>query len=192
MKKAKEQQSEKPSTVKQLATAMAALGKYTGDNSDAEHAAEAERLGGIDAYRLRLVNALLGIVEAEAILADSAGVLAHDVLNTHWQALMAAGVEDDPDKLLRFLRWRTLRVEGPLRKIAQNPEVGPLPLAAAHAVHGLQLLLEVCASGQNLVNASPDNITADLKAARTALADAAANIDIMLKLIAQVEGIFSR
>jgi hypothetical protein len=46
MKKARELQSEKPSTVKQLATAMAALGKYTGENTDAEHAAEAKRLGG--------------------------------------------------------------------------------------------------------------------------------------------------
>jgi hypothetical protein len=125
-------------------------------------------------------------VETEALLSESAGVSANDLLAAHWQALTSAGVKDGPDKLLRFLRWRVLRVEGPLRTIAQNPEVGPLPLAAAHAANGLQLLLEVCAAGQNPLNTPSDRVTADLKAARTAFITAVENMDIMLKLIAQV------
>ncbi len=192
MKKATDRQSNTPSTVQQLAAAMAALGAYTGENSDAEHAAEAKRLGGADAYRMRLANALLGIAEGEAMLADSMGVPAEQLGAAHRQALISAGAEDDPGKLLRFLRWRTLRVEGPLREIAQNAEAGPIPLAAAHAAEGLQRLLEVCAAGQNLEKASPEHMTADLKAAREALTDAVANVDIMLGIIAQAEDLFSR
>lgn len=59
MKKINHRQ-DRPSSVKQLATAMTALGKYTGDHSDAEHATEAKRLGGMNAYRMLLANALLG------------------------------------------------------------------------------------------------------------------------------------
>lgn len=187
MKKTKGRDEDPPSTVKQLAAAMMALGKYSGENSDAEHAAEAKRLGGMDAYRMRLANALLGIVEIDAMFADGAGVSAEQMGAAHRQALISAGAEDDPGKLLQFLRWRTLRVGGPLREIAQNEEVGPLPLAAAHAAEGLQLILGVCAAGQNLLAADPAALTADLKAAREALTNGVANIDIMLQLLAQVE-----
>ena len=34
-----------PATILQLAAAMAALGAYSGENTEAEHAKEAERLG---------------------------------------------------------------------------------------------------------------------------------------------------
>ncbi|MBV8993153.1 MAG: hypothetical protein JO287_05505 [Pseudonocardiales bacterium] len=39
--------------------------------SSSEHAAEAARLGGVEAYRVRLVNALLGAVQTQAMLADA-------------------------------------------------------------------------------------------------------------------------
>jgi hypothetical protein len=48
---------------------MAALRAYTGENSDAEHAADAKHLGGADAYRMRLANALLDTMEGEAMFA---------------------------------------------------------------------------------------------------------------------------
>jgi hypothetical protein len=117
MKKTTHQQEEKPSTVRQLAAAMAALGQYTGENTDAEHKAEAARLGGMKAYQMRLANALLGIAEVDAMRADSSSVSAEHINVAHRQALISAGVEDDPGKLLNFLRWRTLRVEGPLETI---------------------------------------------------------------------------
>ena len=191
MKKIKDRLDDTPSTVKQLAAAMTALGQYTGENTDAEHTAEAARLGGENVYRMRLVNALLGIVEGDALLADSSGVSVEQMKAAYRQALISAGVEGHPGKLLRFLRWRTLRVEEPLREMAQNEEVGPLPLAAAHAAEGLQLLLGICAAGQDLETASPLEMTADLKAAREALANAIANLDIMLKLLAQAKDLFS-
>ena len=190
MKTIKGQRDDKPSTVKQLAAAMTALGKYTGKNSDVEHTAEAQRLGGMDAYQMLLANALLGLAETDAMFADSAGVSAKQMQAAHQQALISAGTEGNPGKLLQFLRWRTLRVAGPLREIAQHTDVGPLPLASAHAAEGLQLLLGVCAAGQNLATASPGDTTADLKAAREALTNAIAHIDIMQNMLAQVEDLF--
>lgn len=182
-----------PSTVQQLAAAMAALGKYAGENSDTEHSIEAEHLGGMQAYRMSLANALLGIVEIDAMLADGSGVSGEQMDAAHRQALVSAGVEDDPGKLLHFLQWRTLRVAGPLRVIAQNREVGPLPLAAAHAAEGLQRLLGVCADGQNQGYVSPETpgrMKADLKAARESLTNARENLDVMLNILKQAEDLF--
>ena len=187
MKKIKDQREDNPSTVKQLVAAMIALGKYTGENSDAEHTAEAKRVGGMDAYRMLLANALLGMVETDAMFADGSGASNELMQAAHQQALKSAGAEGDPGKLLPFLRWRTLRVASPLREIAQNRDVGPLPLASAHAAEGLQLLLGVCAAGQNLMAADPAAMTADLKAAREALTNAVANIDIMVQLLERFE-----
>jgi hypothetical protein len=173
-----------PATVEQLAAAMAALGLYTGHNTPEEHAEEAERLGGRDVYRLRLANALLGGVQIEALLGETRGVTDEQRAAAHREQLLIAGVVEDPAKLLEFLRWQTLRVAGPLREIAQNDQVGPIPLAAAHTAEGLQRLLGVCAAGQNLttIDALPD----ELDAAREALTTAITNIDILRNLVATV------
>lgn len=179
------QRKDTPSTITQLASAMAALGMYGGENSEAEHKAEAKRLGGEDAYRRLLVNALLGTVETEALLADSEGAPDEHVRSAHRQARISAGVEDDPKKLLELLRWQTLRIEGPLREIVQNEGIGPIPLAAAHTAEGLQLLLGICAQGQDLEHASPDRLTSDLKGARESLTTAIKNIDVLLSLITE-------
>lgn len=178
---------EAPASITQLAAAMLALGRYGGANSAAEHAAEAKRLGSADYYRLLLVNTLLGLVEVEAMLSDGAEASAEHLRAAHRQASVSAGVEDDPTRLLGFLRWRTLRVAGPLREIAQNEDVGPIPLAAAHAAEGLQRLLGICMEGQNPATASPIQMKTDLIAARKALDDAVTNLNMMLDLIAKVE-----
>jgi hypothetical protein len=68
------------SSVTQVAAAMAALGLYGGANTPTERAAEARRLGGDAAYRLRLVDALLGAAQAEALVAESLPVSADDRL----------------------------------------------------------------------------------------------------------------
>lgn len=192
MQKIKNRKKDTSSTVTQLAAAMAALGMYTGKNSEAEHAVEAKRLGSVDYYRMLLVNALLGMVETEAMLADSGRVSHEQMRSAHRQARVYAGAEENTSKLLGFLRWQTLRVEGPLREIAQDAATGPLPLAAAHAAEGLQLLLGVCMQGQDLEHASPTTMTTELIAAREALTNAVANIDSMLQLVAEVEDLFPR
>ena len=180
---------EKPSTVIQLAKAMQALGLYSGKNTKAEHQAEAARLGGEKYYHMRLVNALLGAVETEAMHADSSGVTVEQMGAAHEQALQTAGAKDTPTKLLGFLRWRTLRVNGPLRQMAQNHEAGPIPVAAAHAADALQRMLSVSASGQNLAQFDPRQMTDDLQAARESLEYSLANLDIMLDLIDQIENL---
>ena len=188
MKKSKGKKEE-PSTVIQLAAAMQALGLYNGQNTEEEHQAEAARIGGKAYHRMLLVNALLGGVETEALHADSSGVKFDQMQAAHQQALKTAGAEDTLEKLMNFLRWRTLRVAGPLRQIAQNEEAGPVPLAAAHAAEALQLLLSACASGQNIAQANPFQMAADLKSARESLTNSLANLDIMLGLIEQVENL---
>jgi hypothetical protein len=187
MKKNDRPQKEKPATVAQIVAAMKALDMYDGENTEAEHRVEAARLGGETYYHMMLVNALLGGVEANALMADASGVTADQMDAAHRQALVTAGMEDDPKKLMSFLRWRTLRVGGQLRKIAQNREVGPLPLSAAHAAEALQLILTVCASGQNLTQADPVQMLADLRAARESLSYSLANLDLMLGLVEQVK-----
>lgn len=173
-----------PVTIEQLAAAMAALDLYTGRNTSAEHAEEAERLGGRNVYRLRLANALLGGVQIEALLGDTRGITDEQRAAAHREQLLTAGVAEDPAKLLEFLRWQTLRVEGPLREIARNDQVGPIPLAAAHTAEGLQRLLGVCAAGQDLTNI--DALPGELDAAREALTTAITNIDILRNLVAAV------
>jgi hypothetical protein len=192
MQKITNRRKDTPSTVTQLASAMAALGMYAGENSETEHRAEAKRLGSAAYYRLLLVNALLGMVETEAMLADSESASPEQVASAHRQARVSAGIEEDSSKLLGFLRWQTLRVEGPLREIAQDVGTGPVPLAAAHAAEGLQLLLGVCMQGQDLQSASPSAMKAALVSAQEALNNAVTNIDIMLQLVAQAEDLFSR
>lgn len=174
-----------PSTISQLVAAMQALGQYEGENSEAEHAAEIKRLGSVDAYRALLANALLGMVEVDAMLCDGLGLSAERLRAAYAQANAAAG--DDPARLLGLLRWRTLRIGAPLREIAQDEGAGPIPLASAHAAEGLQRLLGVCAEGQNLASADPTRMQANLEAAREALTNATANIDILFDLIAAAE-----
>ncbi|MER5624286.1 DUF6245 family protein [Streptosporangium sp. NPDC002544] len=119
----------------------------SGTRSEA-HASEAARLGGPEPYRMQLANALLGAVQVEAMLAESAVTGTEDLAAAHREQLVTAGVADDPDKLVGFLRWQALRVAGPLRLVAQDPATGPIPLAAAHAAEGLQKLLGVVGAGQ--------------------------------------------
>ena len=193
--KIKDRKKETPSTITQLAAAMKALGAYAGENTEAEHEKEAKRLGSSkEYYRMRMANALLGIVETEAMLSESASGSTEQMLHAHQQALESAGAMDTKEKLLEFLRWRTLRIEGPLKQIAQDTETGPIPVAAAHAAHGLQQLLGISADGQHIDpdTISPTVIKANLNKARESLTYAIANLDIMLDLITKAEELFSQ
>jgi Family of unknown function (DUF6245) len=171
-----------PSSVTQLAAALTTLGLYRGANTLAEHADEARRLGGDEAYRVRLANALLGASQTEALLADAIPISLEARVAAYEQQFVTAGVADDPAKKIAFLRWQTLRVSGPLRDLAQNVGTGPIPLAAAHAADGLQQLLGVIGESQNPTLDDAERlagpVTAELQAAREALANAISNVDI--------------
>ncbi len=169
---------------------MVALGAYDGENTAAEHAKEAKRLGGGRRYyRMRLVNALLGIVETEAMHSETASGSAEQMFHAHQQALESAGAMRTKETLLGFLRWRTLRVAGPLRQIAQDQTTGPVPFAAAHAAEGLQQLLQIAVDGQNIDSdtLSPEVIKENLRNAKDSLNNAITNLDIMLDLIAKAQ-----
>ena len=141
---------ETPATAEQLSAALAALGMYSGANTPAEHAEEAARLGGPQAYRLRLANALLGAAQTEAVLADTAATDLDDLTRrAAWeQQLVTAGAGEDEVKRIGLIQWQVLRAATPLREIAQRQATGPIPLAAAHAADGLQALLGVIAASQ--------------------------------------------
>jgi hypothetical protein len=121
---------EAPATVEQVAAAMAALGLYSGENTPAEHAEEAARLGGADAYWVRMVNALLGVVQAEVVKAEGTAELDDDARHVAWEEqLKAAGAGlEDPARRVEFIRWQVLRAGTPLRLMAQNQGAGPVPL----------------------------------------------------------------
>jgi hypothetical protein len=173
--------------VTQLAAATAALGLYGGANTPAEHADEARRLGGENAYRVRLANALLSAAQPEALLADALPISPDARLAAYEQQLKTAGAAEDPAKRIAFLRWQTLRVSGPLREIAQHVQTGPIPLAAAWAADGLQQLLDVIPAGQHVTPNDVDRlagpVTDELRAARQALVNAIGNVDILLNLL---------
>lgn len=58
---------------------------------------------------MRLVNALLGAVQTEAILAETIEVDGERRAAAYHQQLVTAGVEGDPNKLREFLRRQALR-----------------------------------------------------------------------------------
>ena len=151
--------------------------------ADPHEAAEADRLGGPASYRMRLANALLGAVQTETILTETAEVTDEQRVAAHGQQLTTAGVEDDPAKLMEFLRWQVLRAAGPLREIAHRPETGPIPLAAAHAAEALQQLLGVIATGQGPTTADAEALPRDLRSARESLVNAVENVDILLRML---------
>lgn len=133
-------------------------------------------------------DALLGMVQTEVAMADSVKLDA-DVRHAAWeQQLTAAGAGlDDPVKRLEFIRWQVLRAGTPLRLMAQNQEVGPIPLAAAHTVTGL---LGVIAASQDAVATGDVETLAaqaeQLHAAREALVTAIGNTDILLHMLKSV------
>lgn len=177
--------------MEQIAAAMAALGFYRGKNTPEEHAGEAAWLGGPDAYRVRMLNALLGMVQAETAVADAV-TLGDDARHVAWEEqLTAAGAGlDDPVRRVEFIRWQVLRAGTPLRLMAQNREVGPIPLAAAHAVTGLQELLGVIVASQDSVAQGDVETlaaqTGQLRAAREALQNAINNTDVLLNMLKSV------
>lgn len=178
-----------PADVEQLVGAMMALGLYSGTNTTAEHAAEIERFGP-DGYRMRLVNVLLGAVQAETFWSEQ---LAGDDLQmmraAHAEQLRGAGVmargSDDLHlpTLMEFLRWQAVRLCGPLREVAQNPSNGPIPLAAAHAADGLQRLLGLTASGQEPAVETVQRGLGELRQARVCLHTAITNVDTALQMV---------
>jgi hypothetical protein len=92
-------------------------------------------------------------VQTQAMLADAVE-LDEEAWHAAWrEQLTSAGAWDDPAVRVGFIRWQVLRAGTPLRLIAQNPETGPIPVAAAHAAEGLHVLLGMIGSSYQAVAA---------------------------------------
>ncbi|MDP9868478.1 hypothetical protein J2S55_007744 [Streptosporangium brasiliense] len=139
---------------------------------------------------MQLANALLGAVQIEAMLTESAATGTEDLAAAHHQQLATAGVADDPEKLVAFLRWQALRVAGPLRLVAQDASTGPIPLAAAHTAEGLQKLLGVIGAGQVPDVETVKAHVVEIEAARQCLLDAIGNVDILLQMLNGLSAMF--
>ncbi|MFE9636319.1 DUF6245 family protein [Streptomyces sp. NPDC006463] len=176
-----------PVTVEQIGAALVALGAYDGNNTPAEHAENATQFGRSEIYRLRLLNTLLGSVQAQAKLADEVEGDGEDLFAAWFEQLKAADAWDDPVKQMAFLGWQVRRAGIPLHWIAKAPGAGPIVVAAAHAAEALHVLLGVIGAVDE-ANATGDveTVVAQvgvLKAARELLVAALDNADIMLDTV---------
>ncbi|OLT26597.1 hypothetical protein BJF83_20760 [Nocardiopsis sp. CNR-923] len=183
-------QETQPATVEQVAAAMAALGLYSGDNTTDEHAAEAARLGGQEAYRVRMVNSLLGSAQAQALLAETADITPDARNAAYADQVASAGADHDPVALVEFLRWQVLRAATPLREMAQDPATGPVPLAAAHAAEAIQVLLGVVSASRTaMATGDTDTLLAQtnsIDTAKEALENALTNVEMFRSLLAPI------
>ena len=124
------------------------------------------------------------------MLADSVPLGREDRYAAWEQQLDTAGAADDAAKRIGFIQWQVLRAATPLRLIAQNRQAGPIPLAAAHAAEGLQVLLGVIAASQTAVAAGDvDTLAAQapkLREAREVLHLAINNTNLLLDMLGSV------
>ena len=134
---------------------------------------------------MRLVNALLGVVQAQAVLADAVPLdeQARDAACEEHLRSAGAG-PDEVAARLELIRWQVLRSATPLRQMAQNRQVGPIPLAAAHAAEALQVLLGVIAASQDAVEVTTLAAqTSQLRTAREAMSNAPASTGLLLNIL---------
>ncbi|MFI6586810.1 DUF6245 family protein [Embleya sp. NPDC050493] len=181
-----------PASVEQITAALIALGAYNGANTPTGHAQEAARVGGEDVYRIRLLNALLGVVQGQAMSADSRP-LDDDAKIGAWDEqyhVIGAG-ENDLARMIAFMQWQVLRAAMPVRRSAQHPETGPIPIAAAHAFDAVQMLLGVVAASRDAAaTGDVDTLTAQadrLRDARVSLENTIGNIDALLNMLDSVD-----
>lgn len=182
---------ESQATVDQIAVALAALGGNGEKNFPEKVEEVAARHGSADAHRALMINALLGVVQAQAMMADGME-LDMDARQTSWEEqfeAVGAGLEDPALRIL-FIRWQVLRVVAPIQRMAEDRGVGPIPLAAAQAAIGLHLLFGVITASQNAV--AHGNIedlieqSQTMEAARNSLQSAVENTDPLLDMLRSV------
>lgn len=92
--------------------------------------------------------------------------------------------------MIAFAQRQLLRAAMPVRRIARYTETGPIPVAAAHAMDGLQTLLGVVAVTRNgVATGDVDALAAQavhLRKARASLEHAIANAEIPPDMLGSV------
>jgi hypothetical protein len=167
--------------LRRLTAALAALGVDRREPPDA--------CSTPDERRAWLAAALLGAAQAEAMRGD-AGRLTRRARHASYDGQLDAGAGDDAAARLALIRWQLRRAAGPLPALARTAGADPIPLAAAQAAEGLQILLAVAAATPGAVAAGDVDAlaaqAAKLRAARTALRAAADNTDVLLEMLSSV------
>ncbi|MEU1290503.1 DUF6245 family protein [Kitasatospora sp. NPDC005856] len=131
----------KPVTVEQISKALTALGYFDHDITPAEHAEFAALNNHPEIYRVRLINALLGLVQKEAMFADGVELDEENQFAAVGEQMKAADAWDDMIFQMSFTGWQVARAMMPLRIHAPLEESGPLPMAAVQAAEGLHVML---------------------------------------------------
>ncbi|WP_327675442.1 DUF6245 family protein [Kitasatospora sp. NBC_00458] len=172
-----------PVTVQQIGAALAALGRYEGNNTAAEHADYAAQFSHPDIYRVRLINALLGFVQKEAMLADEVEPDAENPMAALGEQLKSADAwELSPQ--VDFIRWQVERASIPLQLIASDRNSGPLPVAAVYAAEAMHILLGRFDTPEAAVDLDAlAGHVAEVRRARELLRVAIENTDILLNAL---------
>ncbi|GAA0506244.1 hypothetical protein Ade02nite_90740 [Paractinoplanes deccanensis] len=141
-----------------------------------------------NARRAWFASALLGAAQAEAMAADAL-IMSREARYALWQRqLIASGSIEDPDALVQ---WQVRRACAPLPAMAQENRTDPVPLAAAQAAEGLQMLLTVGAATRGAVEQGDVKRLAAqagrLREARKVLQAALDNTDDLLEMLRSVD-----
>ncbi|MFE7532329.1 DUF6245 family protein [Kitasatospora sp. NPDC057542] len=173
-----------PVTVEQISKALTALGYFDHEITPAEHAEFAALNNHPDIYRVRMVNALLGFAQREAMFADGVELDEENQFAAVGEQMKAAEAWDDMILQMAFTGWQIARAMMPLRIYAPLEESGPLPMAAVQAAEGLHVMLGAL-GGTYAASAAGDieGIAFQLemqRAARGLLQTAIDNIDSVL------------
>lgn len=143
----------------------------------------------VDERRAWLAAALLGAAQAESMQADG-GRLTRRARHATYEGQLDVGAGPDDAARLGLVRWQVRRATGPLPALARASGADPIPLAAAQAAEGLQILLAVASATPGAVAAGDVDVlaaqAAKLRAARTALRAAADNTDVLLEMLSSV------
>ncbi|MFF2143634.1 DUF6245 family protein [Kitasatospora sp. NPDC058190] len=176
-----------PVTVEQIGAALTALG-FLGDLTAAEHAEYAAQFSDPGIARVRLVNALLGLAQREAMLADVIELDDENRFAALGEQLKAVdGWDNDLAVRMAFIGWQVYRASIPLQLVARDPNSGPIPVAALNAAEGMHSLLSMI--GATHEAAATGDIGAfapyaeELKRGRELMRAAIENIEIVLNML---------
>ncbi|MFJ8039149.1 DUF6245 family protein [Kitasatospora sp. NPDC096147] len=136
-----------PVTVEQIAAALAALDYYDGENTPQAHARYAAGYPDPEAYRAALLNALLGSVQAEAMLTDMTDLPDQDRERSWMQQISSAGAAEDDLRQITFVTWQLWRASFPLSVFARSDAAGPVAIAAAYTAEAAQALTNAMSAG---------------------------------------------
>ncbi|MEV7681498.1 DUF6245 family protein [Streptomyces sp. NPDC088341] len=160
-----------------ISAAMTALGVYAQPPTDAELEDQARSVGGEHVLAAVLANALYGASIGAGMLAEghmlAKGAGAQEMTLARQQVIKASGAEGPG--VVGALHWQTGHVSQFLKGMDEEG-CGPVIAAAARSASALLALL-ACSTVTSLEDGGAGQIVEELDRARTALAEAQAELD---------------